>query len=151
MAVIEESVYIARPQQEVFDFLAKSENIPIWDSSVIRAEQIGDGPVNVGTQPKGTSKIMGRHFDWVTETTLFEPPNRTAIESVGGDLKFKISNTLEPQGDGTRFIYRIDADSGLGGVFGKLADSLVEKAHARTVRANLETLADLLAENPDIV
>ena len=81
MAVIEESVYIARPQQEVFDFLAKSENIPIWDSSVIRAEQIGDGPVNVGTQSKGTSKIMGRHFDWVTETTLFEPPNRDGDRS----------------------------------------------------------------------
>jgi carbon monoxide dehydrogenase subunit G len=151
MAVIEESVYIARPQQEVFDFLTKSENIPIWDSSVIRAEQIGDGPVEAGTRSKGTSKIMGRHFDWVTETTVFDPPNKLAIESVGGDFKFSISNSLERQGDGTRFTYRIDADSGLGGVFGKLADSLVEKAHARTVRANLETLADLLAEHPDVV
>lgn len=151
MAVIEESVYIARPQQEVFDFLTKSENIPIWDSSVIRAEQVGDGPVETGTRSKGTSKIMGRHFDWVTETTVFDPPNKLAIESVGGDFKFSISNSLEPQGDGTRFTYRIDADSGLGGVFGKLADSLVEKAHARTVRANLETLADLLAEHPDVV
>jgi hypothetical protein len=34
-------------------------------------------------------------------------------------------------------------------VFGKLADPFVQKAHTRTVRANLETLADLLAEHPD--
>ncbi|WP_426227567.1 SRPBCC family protein [Pseudarthrobacter sp. DSP2-3-2b1] len=148
MAVIEESVYIPRPQQEVFDFLIRSENIPIWDSSVVRAEQIGDGPVEVGTRSKGTSKIMGRHFDWVTETTQIEPPNKVAFESVDGDFKFAISNSLEPQGDGTRLVYSVSADSGFGGVFGKLADSLVEKAHARTVRANLETLADLLAEHP---
>jgi len=31
-----------------------------------------------------------------------------------------------------------------------LADRLVEKAQARTVRANLETLAELLAEHPEL-
>ena len=149
MAVIEESVYIARPGQEVFDFLTKTSNIPVWDSSVVQAEQMGDGPVEVGTRFKGTSKIMGRRFDWVTENTHFEPPTKTVIRSVEGKLDFTISNTLEPQGDGTRLTYRIDAASGLGGVFGKLADPFVQKAHTRTVRANLETLADLLAEHPD--
>ena len=149
MAVIEESVYIARPGQEVFDFLTKSSNIPVWDSSVVQAEQIGDGPVEVGTRFKGTSKIMGRRFDWVTENTHFDPPTKTVIRSVEGKLDFTISYTLEPQGEGTRLMYRIDAASGLGGVFGKLADPFVQKAHTRTVRANLETLADLLAEHPD--
>ena len=149
MAVIEESVYIARPGQEVFDFLTKTSNIPVWDSSVVQAEQMGDGPVEVGTRFKGTSKIMGRRFDWVTENTHFEPPTKTVIRSVEGKLDFTISYTLEPQGDGTQLTYRIDAASGLGGVFGKLADPFVQKAHTRTVRANLETLADLLAEHPD--
>ena len=36
----------------------------------------------------------------------------------------------------------------LGDIFGKLADPIVERAQGRTVRANLETLADLLAEHP---
>jgi carbon monoxide dehydrogenase subunit G len=148
MAVIEESVFISRPIQEVFDFLIKASNIPVWDSSVVQAEQIGDGPVEVGTRFKGTSKIMGRRFDWVTENTEFDPPTKTMFGTAEGPLVFAISYSLEPQGDGTRLTYRIDADSGLGGVFGKLADTFVEKAHARTVRANLETLADLLAEHP---
>jgi plasmid stabilization system protein ParE len=64
-------------------------------------------------------------------------------------MNFTITNALEPEGDGTRRTFRIDADSGLGGIFGKLADPLVEKAQARTVRANLETLAELLAEHPE--
>lgn len=149
MPVIEESVFIARPPQEVFDFLNRSENVPVWDSSVVQAEQIGDGPVGMGTRFRGTSKILGRHFDWVTETMEFEAPTKTVIHSVEGKFDFTITNILEPEGSGTRLTHRVDADSGLGGVFGKLADPLVQKAHTRTVRANLETLADLLAEHPD--
>lgn len=149
MPVIEESVFIARPPQDVFDFLIKTENIPVWDSSIVQAEQIGDGPVGVGTRSRGTSKIMGRHFDWVTENTHFDPPKKAAIKSVEGKFDFTITYSLEPERDGTRLTYQIDADSGLGGVFGKLADPFVQKAHTRTVRANLETLADLLAEHPD--
>lgn len=149
MPVIEESVFIARPPQEVFEFLIKSENIPVWDSSVVQAEQVGDGPVGVGTRTKGSSNVLGRHFDWVSENTHFDPPNKTVIRSVEGKFDFTITDTLESEGDGTRLTHRIDAGTGLGGVFGKLADPFVQKAHTRTVRANLETLADLLAEHHD--
>lgn len=38
-----------------------------------------------------------------------------------------------------------DSDSGLGGVFGKLADPIVAKAYLRTARASLDNLADLMA------
>ena len=93
---------------------------------------------------------MGRKFDWTAEITEYEPPGRIVSGSVDGPLEFTITTTLEPEGDGTRLNYRIDAASGLGGVFGKLADKLVEKAQARTVRANLETLAELLAEHPEL-
>jgi len=149
MPVVEETVYIARPPQEVFNFLSKSENISVWDSSVVHAEPIGTEPVGLGTRAKGTSKIVGRKFDWTTEVTEFQPPSRFVSKSVEGKLDFTVSNGLAPEGDGTRLNYRIDAASGLGGVFGKLADRFVEKAQARTVRANLETLAELLAEHPE--
>jgi hypothetical protein len=43
----------------------------------------------------------------------------------------------------------VDADPGLGGVFGRLADPLVERAQGRTVRNNLETLAEILTEHED--
>jgi carbon monoxide dehydrogenase subunit G len=148
--VIEETVFIDRPPQEVFDFLVKTENIPIWDSSVIRAEQVGDGPVGPGTRSTGTSKILGKQFDWTTENIHFEPPAKSVIRSVDGQLTFTISNVLEPEGSGTRLTYLLEVDSGMRGIFGKLADPLVQKAHTRTVHANLETLADLLTEHPGL-
>lgn len=148
MPVVEESVFINRPPEEVFEFLIRTEKIPVWDSSVIRAEQIGDGPFGHGTRSKGTSKILGKQFDWVTENVHFDPPKKTVIRSVEGKFDFIISNVLEPEASGTRLTYRVEVDSGMGGFFGKLADPLVQKSHTRTVQANLETLADLLTEHP---
>jgi len=148
MPVIEESVFIARPPQDVFDFIVDPENLPVWDVSIVKAEQVGTGPVGLGTRNHGTSKILGRHFDWTTETTDFDPPRRIINTSVEGRITFTATNVLEAAPGGTKFTYRIDAESGLGGVFGRLADPFIEKAQARTVRANLETLAELLVDAP---
>jgi uncharacterized membrane protein len=149
MPVVEESVVIARPPEEVFDYLSKAENLPVWDSSIVEAEQVGDDPVGVGSRWRGTSKILGRRFEWTTEMTEFDRPRRSSSRSVEGKLQFTVTLQLEPVDDGTRFTYRVDAASGLGGVFGRLADPIVERAQARTVRANLETLSELLRQTSE--
>lgn len=149
MPVVEESVYIPRPPQDVFNFVSDFGNVPVWDSSVVHAEMVGEGPVRLGSRARGTTKILGKKFDWEAEITEFQPPGRVVIRSVDGDLEFTITNTFQPEGDGTRFTFRVDAATGLGGIFGKLADRFVETAQARTVRANLETLSELLAEHPE--
>jgi carbon monoxide dehydrogenase subunit G len=146
MPVIEESVFIARPPQDVFDFINDPNNIPVWDASVVKAEQVGSGPVGVGTRTRGTSKIMGIHFDWTTEQAEFDPPTRAVVNSIEGRMSFTVTDMLEPVEGGTNFTYRVDAAAGLGGIFGRLADPFIERAQARTVRANLATLAELLAE-----
>lgn len=146
MPVVEESVFIARPPQEVFDFLVEAENLPVWDVSIVKAERIGTGPVELGARNRGTSRIMGKHFDWTTEVTDFDPPTRIINTSVEGQISFTVTEVLEPAPGGTKLTYRIDAESDLGGVFGRLADPFIQKAQARTVRANLETLAELLVE-----
>jgi hypothetical protein len=81
-------------------------------------------------------------------TIHFEPPAKSVIPSVDGQLNFSISNILEPEGSGSRLTYHLEVDSGMRGIFGKLADPLVQKTHTRTVHANVETLADLLTEHP---
>ena len=148
MPVVEESVFIARPPQEVFDFITDPAKFPVWDSSVVAAEQLGSGPVGLGTRTRGTNRIIGMQFDWITEQTVFEPPTRSVLTSVEGPLTFTVTSTLEPAEGGTTLTYRIDADPGLGGVFGRLADPFIEKAQTRTVRANLDTLAELLTQRP---
>ena len=147
MPTIDESIFIDRPPQEVFDYVSEPVNLPVWDSSIVHAERLDSGPVGVGSRLKGTSKILGRRFDWTAEVIDFEPPRRYSSRSVEGDLQFTVTLSAESEGNGTRFVQRIDAESGLGGVFGKIADPLVEKAQARTTRANLETLSEILTEH----
>lgn len=146
MPVVEENVSIGRPPEEVFDYLNTAENLPVWDSSVLEAEQLDSEPLAVGTRWRGASKILGRRFEWTTEVTELEPPTRLVSRAVAGKLSFTVTNTLRPENGGTRFTYRVDAATGLGGIFGRLSDPIVEKAQRRTVRANLDTLAELLAK-----
>ncbi len=148
MPSIEASIQIARPPQVVFDFLVEAENLPVWDVSVVKAEDVGDGPAELGTRTRGASKIMGRQFEWTTEVTQFDPPSRVTYTSVDGQVRFAASYVLEAAGAGTQLKARIDAESGLGGVFGRLADPFIANVQARTMRANLDTLAELLLEPP---
>jgi uncharacterized membrane protein len=144
MPTIEESVVIAVPQDKVFAFLADGTNAPIYDSSCTRSEPEGDGVPAAGSRWRGATKVLGREFEWVIEYTEFEPDRALTLRSVEGKLPFEIHTELTPEGGGTRLDYRLSADSGLGGVFGRIADPLVTKAQTRTVKANLSTLKDLL-------
>ncbi len=146
MPVVEESVVIARSPHEVFSYIVKAENLPIWDSMTIEAEKVGSGEPGLGTRTKGVSKLLGKRLDWTSEVTAFEPDVLVAYSTVGGRLKFTATNKLAPTGEGTRFTYRVEAESGLAGVFGKMSDPLVTSALARTVRANLGSLAELLEQ-----
>jgi uncharacterized membrane protein len=150
MPVVEEDVFIARPPQDVFDYLLTARNFPVWDSSIMEAEQIDEGPARVGTRFRGVSKVLGRRFEWTTKVTELTPPTLATYQAVEGKLNFTVTNRLRPENAGTRFTYKIEADAGLGGVFGRIADPIVERAQRRTVRGSLDTLAELLTEpNPE--
>ncbi|WP_171042502.1 SRPBCC family protein [Sinomonas gamaensis] len=146
MPTIEESVFIAAPPEEVFAYLDTPANIPEYSGNVVTAELDGEGPVRVGSRIRGTSKILGRTFDWLVEVQEHDPPKTAVSRSVEGKINFATTYEVMPEGQGTRVNYRIDADPGLGGVFGKLADALVQKAYARQVHADLATLAEILTE-----
>lgn len=147
MPVVEESVFIARSPEEVFDYLTTAKNLPVWDSSIMEAEQVDSGPMRVGTRWRGVSKILGRRFEWTTEVTELQPPTRAVSRAVEGKIRFTVTNTLQQENAGTRYTFKVEADSGLGGVFGRLTDPIVEKAQRRTVKANLDTLAELLTQS----
>lgn len=72
------------------------------------------------------------------------------MESTTVEGPFKVTTTisLDAVDGGTRLDYRLDAESGLGGVFGKLAEPFIVRAHGRTIRANMETLAEILEHHP---
>jgi uncharacterized membrane protein len=146
MPVIEEDVLIARPPQEVFQYLTTTQNLPVWDSSVLESEDVDEGPIHLGAKLRGVSKVLGRRLDWTTEVTELEVPTLATYRSVEGKLHFTVTYALQPENGGTRFKYKVEADAGLGGIFGRITDPIVAKAHRRTVRGNLDTLAELLTQ-----
>lgn len=147
MPVVEESVVIGLPQQEVFDFLAKFENLSVYDAFVTASGQVGDGPPGLGTRGRGTTRFMGQQFDWVVEFTEFEPPRRMTSRSVGGGRDLTATFLLEPAGSGTRVTERLETGA-MGGLLGKLPDPVVNRLLGRSLRGNLKTLSRVLAEQP---
>lgn len=146
MPLIDETVVIARPAEEVFDFLVRGENLPRWDSSILECAQLGDGPVTVGTRYRGASRVLGRRIEWATEITDFVAGVRSVSRSVEGPLTFTVSYEVRATPAGTSVRYRLAAESGLGGAFGLSMEPIVQRAQAKVVRVNLGKLAGLLEE-----
>lgn len=145
MPVVDETIVISRPLEPVFDFLIEPNNQALWDNSVVEVAQIGTEPPTNGTRLRGVTKILGKRFEWTTELIDVQRPARLESKSVEGKLTFTLLYELQPHRRGTLLRFRIDAESGLGGVFGRLGDPLVQSAQSRNVRASLKRLAELLA------
>jgi uncharacterized protein YndB with AHSA1/START domain len=147
MPVVEASVAISRPPSEVFQFVTSAENLPKWDSATLQAVQRGSGPPQLGTRTDGVSKILGRRISWTTEVTAFEPGHLASWTSVEGPLRFTATSVVEPLDDGTWYTYRVEGESGLGGVFGRMTDPFVVRGLNGIVRTNLVALKDLLTSS----
>jgi uncharacterized protein YndB with AHSA1/START domain len=148
MPVVEETVIVARPPRDVFDFLAKFENLSAYDAFVTKSGQVGDGPPGLGTRGWGTTRFMGQQFDWLVEFTEFEPPRRMVSRSIDGTRDLTATFTLEPNGGGTRVTERLETGAKMGGFLGKLPDPLVNRLLGRSLRRNLKTMTRLLGEDP---
>ncbi|HZJ07756.1 MAG TPA: SRPBCC family protein [Nocardioidaceae bacterium] len=144
MPSVEKSIVIDRSREEVWSFLTITENLPAFESQMTHVKQVTDGEVGLGTRWEGATNVLGRIIEWTIEVVEFDPPTRSRMKSVEGKLPFEITYALTPSGSGTHFTYRLEAESGLGGLFGKLTDPLVERAQARTVNTNLANLKELL-------
>jgi uncharacterized membrane protein len=145
MPTTEESVVIARPIKDVWEYLNVPENWPEWESSMLECKQVGEGPIGVGTRLRGVNRVLGRKVEWVSEFTEYDEPHLFKAKSVESKFGFTNSGKLEETDGGTRFTYRLDSETGLGGIWGKIADPIVAKAYSRIVRASLDNLAELLA------
>ena len=118
MPVSEASVVIARPVAEAWDYIINADRLAVWEPAVVEAEQITQGPVTVGTQWRGRSSLLGVRFSWVGEFTEVEVNKGTAFKSIESKLAFHNTTRFEEVEGGTRFTYRLESESGLGGIFG---------------------------------
>ena len=110
MPTVEQSVEIALPPKDVWEYIAVAENWPNWENSMVECKQITDGPMGVGSRWHGVSRILGKRLEWTSEFTEYDPPRSSKSTSVESPVSFSQTTTCEEVGDGTRVTYRLDSE-----------------------------------------
>ena len=95
------AIQVARPIDEVFDFVSDARNRPRWDDSVDSEELTSPEPIRVGSTVRTRMRSMGRDYvlDW--EIAEHEPPARQRIESTSGPFSTTLAYDLSEEGDAT--------------------------------------------------
>lgn len=139
---VEVSQIIDRPVSTVFRFYAHDhvQNHPRWDP-MMELEQIGDGPIGVGTVIRRWNTHFGDPVEGTMEVTEFEENHAMGVVIHDGDTETFGRMICEPLGpDQTRIIIRADipwlddpdASSRLEGMIQGTADNIKTLVESET-------------------
>ncbi len=143
MLTWENSIYIDRPQQEVWDFISNPANLSLWSSTAVSGEWTSDGPPGVGSTAREVVKVLGRKTESISEITAWDPPNEYGRKMVGGPVAGEVTMKLDSKEDGT--LLTISGTAEVGGFF-KMAEGLVRKQTEKQGEIDLKALKRLLEE-----
>lgn len=110
MAVIETSVKINKPVEQVWSFLTNLENQKKL-STYITGIEVNE-PLKIGTKYKIETTSMGHKNATMNEVISFEPNKKFGVKTFAPPPASDVTNTylLEPDGDGTRLTLQMDAN-----------------------------------------
>ena len=137
----EKSVFINRPQQEVFDFVTNLSNDPKWQASIESVRQISDGKIGVGSTFRYEAKLLGRKSETEIQLTGYEPPNGASVKAINGPVPFENTYKFESKGDGTKMTFSGHAE--IAGFF-KMAEGLAAKQMEKQFDADGAALKKVL-------
>jgi len=145
MAVIMESIEIARRPNDVFAYVTDPSHFPDWQESVVSARQEGDAPLAVGSRAVVTRRVGRRELPTIEEVAALDPPRSWGFRSVGGlPVSGIASGTIAPLDGGSRSRVTIALDFEAHGI-GKLLVPLVIRRQARRqLPRNEQKLKDVL-------
>lgn len=123
MSHIQETVTIAAPMQQVWDFITHTSNLTRWAAEEIE-EATGDA-MEVGTAWTEKLPVAGRSLDVTWRIHEVDAPTRLAFAgATPGGGKARGSHTLRDAPGGTEMTTEIEFTLP-GGVFGQVADKLI--------------------------
>jgi carbon monoxide dehydrogenase subunit G len=139
-------VLIARPIDEVFEFIADARNRPQWDDSVESEELTSPEPIGLGTTVRTRLKpSFGRRAEYTWEIVEHAPPTRQTIDSTSGPFPTTLEYRLSDQGGGTRVEFSVTGRP--GGVM-RLLQPLIARTIQRNLDRNFPRLKQLLEARP---
>jgi carbon monoxide dehydrogenase subunit G len=131
MTTLRERIETRLPVGEAFAFVADFGNAAHWDPGVATSEQIGSGPLGVGTRYRLGVRMAGRVAPMEYRVTAFEPPHRVVLEGFGAGVVAVDDIRFEATPTGTRVDYL--ADIQLHGVM-RLVQPFASESFARIAR-----------------
>ena len=141
MFTFETTIFIERPQQEVFDFMSDPANSPKWQSNFVSSEWTSEGPAGVGSTQRSVSRFLGREIEATAEITVWDPPNQTGFKLLEGPVQLEATSRYESKGNGTQITL---SGKGETGGFFKLTEGLVGKQLQKQLETNYSALKLLL-------
>ena len=139
---VEVTTHIDRPVDEVFDFVSDPARMPLWVRYVAEAGYTDAAEPRVGATYDVKYTYGARDSDITMEITEYEPPTRFAYMTVKGPYPIRVTYTLAPEGQGTRFTYFQDAqsDSLITGIMFALLGFLLKYPTRGLLRKNSERM-----------
>jgi uncharacterized membrane protein len=109
MAVVETSIKINKPVEQVFAFITNLENQKKL-STYITGIEVSE-PLKVGTRYKIETTSMGFKNATTNEVVSFEPNRKFGVKTFAAPPASDVTNTylLEEEGDGTKLTLQMDA------------------------------------------
>lgn len=119
MYVVEKSIWIARPPEEVFDFHANHANRVKWHDHVTRSEMTTPLPVGLGSRFEIDATTAGQPTPMDVEIVAFDRPIAYSYRAIAGNAITDSHQAFTAENGGTRF--RVKAEPqfrGLARLFG---------------------------------
>ena len=101
----EVTIHFNRPVEQVFAFLADSQNLRTWQSNLIENEQLTEGPLGTGTRFREVRRTGTGQSEIQGEITDFENNKHFATKTLTKP-NVTVSYSFEPEEAGTRLGYK---------------------------------------------
>ena len=144
MREAERSAEIARPAAEVFAFLSNLENLPRWQSGVLRADLTTPGPLAVGSKAVVERRMFGQQIVADLVVTAYEPPHRIVLATEASGVTVEAS-VVVAELDDQRCRVTFGMVLQTASFFMKAVEPMVAEAAEADIEASLLRLKDVLA------
>jgi len=121
--------------------LVDSKNQPKWDTGLLEARLVPDGPISVGTRITEVRKFMGRTSENTGEVIEFEPNVRITRKSIDMPMMVMGTVTFAATSQGTKVNWRWDLQSK---GFYALVGAMIANSMKKGSETSLRGLKDLL-------
>jgi uncharacterized protein YndB with AHSA1/START domain len=142
----EHAVEIERPPDAVFPWLYLPDRRLRWMQVLVRAEQVDDGEVGLGTRFRDAFEERGHRFDLDTEIVEWEPGRQLATSIRSNGFTSTARQSLEDLGGRTRLTTTLETE--YTSRLAKLMAGVVTSHAQKQLERDMTLLKELVESEP---